>query len=121
MELAREFDGGFGGFGAAGREVDAATREIRWSESEKARGEFFRGHGLKLGGVSECNLGGLRGHCVGNGLHAVTDVDDSGLAGSVEIFLSVGRNDPGAFATDGDGKRFFEITGEKSGSHEMEL
>jgi len=28
MELAREFDGGFGGFGAAGSEIDATVRKI---------------------------------------------------------------------------------------------
>src|SRR5262249_22225631 len=42
MKLAREFDGGFGGFGAAGTEVDAAVCEIRRGQSKQARGQFFR-------------------------------------------------------------------------------
>ena len=34
MKLSREFDCGFGGFGAAGGEIDATICEIRRSESE---------------------------------------------------------------------------------------
>ena len=42
VKLAREFYRGFGGFGAAGSEIDAATvTEIRRSQSEQALGEFF--------------------------------------------------------------------------------
>ena len=70
---------------------------------------------MKLRGVGKSNLRGLRGHGLGDGLDAVADVDDGGLAGSVEIFLAVGRDDPGTFAADGDGKRFFKIARKKSG------
>ena len=41
------------------------------------------------------------------------DTDDGGLAGSVEIFLAVGREDPRAFSTNGRGKRFLEIAGKE--------
>ena len=68
--------------------------------------------------VGKGDLGGLRGHGVGDRLDAVTDADDSGLARGIEIFLAVGRDDPGAFAADGDVKRFFEIAGEESGGIE---
>ena len=70
---------------------------------------------MELRCVSEGDLGGLRGDGVGDRLDAVTDADDSGLAGCIEIFSAVRRDDPGAFAADGDGKRFFEIAGEESG------
>ena len=118
--MAGEFDGGFGGFGAAGGEIDAAVCKIWRSEGKKSRGKFFGGGGMKLGGVCEGDLGGLRGHGVGDGLDAVADVDDSGLAGSVEIALAVGGDDPGAFASNDGGKRFFEVAGEESG-HEEKL
>lgn len=115
MELARKFDGGFGGFGTAGSEVDAAACEIWRSEGKKAGGESFRGGGVELSGVSKGDLGGLRGHGVGDGLDAVADADDSGLARGIEIFLTVGGDDPGAFAANGDGKRFLEIARKESG------
>jgi len=70
---------------------------------------------VKLRGVGEGDLGGLRGHRVGDRLNAVTDANDSSLARGIEIFLAVGRDDPGAFAADGDGKRFFEVAREESG------
>ncbi len=80
MELARKFDGGFSGFGTAGSEVDAAVCEIGRREGEEADGEFFGGGGVELRCVGKGDLGGLRGHGVGDRLDAVTDADDSGLA-----------------------------------------
>ena len=68
--------------------------------------------------MGEGDLGGLRGHRVGDRLNAVTDANDSSLARGIEIFLAVGRDDPGAFAADGDGKRCFEAAGEESGGIE---
>jgi len=120
MKLAREFDGGFGGFGATGSEIDAAVCEIWRGERKKSRGEFFGGSGVELSGVGERDLRSLGNHGVGDGLDAVTDVDNGGLAGSVEIFIAVGGDDPGTFAADGGGKRFLEIAGKESG-HEEKL
>jgi len=40
--IACKFEGGFGGFGTAGSEVDAAVANSR-SEGEKPGGEFFGG------------------------------------------------------------------------------
>ena len=70
---------------------------------------------MELGGVGEGDLGGLRGHGVGDGLDAVADIDNGGLTGSVEIFLTVRGGDPGTFAADGGGKGLFEVAGEESG------
>ena len=56
MKLAREFDGGFGGFGTAGSEIDAAVCEIGRSKSEQARREFFGRGRMKLRGVDKSNL-----------------------------------------------------------------
>ena len=76
---------------------------------------------MELRRMRKSDLRGLRGHGVGNGLNAVADADDGGLAGSVKIFLAVGREDPGAFAADGGGERFFEIAGKESGGHTKSL
>ena len=95
--------------------MDAAVCEIWRREGEEAGGKFFGGGGVELCGVGEGDLGGLRGHGVGDGSDAVTDADDSGLARGIEIFLTVGRDDPGAFAADGDGKRSFEIARKEGG------
>lgn len=113
MELAGEFDGGFGGFRAAGGEVDAAVGEICRGESEEAGGEFFGRSGVELRRVGECDLRGLGSHGVGDGLDAMTDADDCGLARSIEVALAIRRDDPGAFASDGSGERFFEVAGEE--------
>lgn len=71
-------------------------------------------------GVGESNLRGLGSHGVSDGLDAVADADDGGLAGCVEIFLAVGGDDPGTFAADGRGERFLEVSGEERG-HERKL
>ena len=120
MELAREFDGSFGGFGSPRGEVDAAIGEIWRSQGEEAGGESFGGGGVELRGMRESDLGCLGGHGVGNGLDTVADVDDGGLAGSIEIFLAVGGDDPRAFGADGGGEGFFEVAGEER-SHEEKL
>ena len=70
---------------------------------------------MKLRGVGEGDLGGLRGHGVGDRFDTVTDADDSGLGRGIEIFLAVRRKNPRALAADGDGKRFFEVAREESG------
>jgi len=120
MKLARQFDRGFSSFGTTGSEIDAAVCEIRRSESEKTRGEFFCGGGVELSGVGKRDLRSLGSHGVGDGLDAVADVDHGGLAGSIEIFLAVGGDEPGAFTADGGWKRLLEIAGKESG-HEKKL
>jgi len=70
---------------------------------------------VELGGVGEGDLGGLRGHRVGDGLDAVTNADDGSLTGSIEILLTVGSDDPGTFTADGSRKRFFEVARKESG------
>lgn len=88
--LARKLDGSFGGFGAARGEVDAAAMaKIRRRESEKARGEFFGRSRVKLGGVSKGELRGLFGHSAANFGDAVADVDNGGLAGSIQKLAAV--------------------------------
>ena len=70
---------------------------------------------MELRCVGEGDLGGLRGHGVGDRFDTVTDADDSGLGRGIEIFLAVRRKNPRALAADGDGKRFFEVAREESG------
>jgi hypothetical protein len=114
--LAHEFDGGFGGFGAAGGEVDTATiLEIARGDGEDTGGEFFGGLGMELRGVSEGDATRLLGHGSADFGDTVADADDGGLAGGVEVAAAVGRDDPAAFATDGDGIVFAKIAGEKRG------
>ncbi len=113
MELAGELDGGFGGFGAAGGEVDgAAVLEIWWSELEEAGGEFRGGFGLELRSVGEGELRGLRGHGLADFGDAVANADDGGLSGGVEVFAVVGGEDPAALGAHGGGVIFGEIAGE---------
>ena len=89
MKLADYLDGGFGGFGAAGGEVDAAVCKIWRSERKKACCEFLGGSGMELRCVSESDLRGLCGHGFGDFSDAVTNVDDGGLARCIEKSLTV--------------------------------
>jgi len=112
--LAREFDGGFGGFGAAGGEVDtAAVLKISRGDGKDSGGEFFGGFGVELRGVGEGNPIGLLGHGAADFRDTVADADDGGLAGSVEIAAAIGVDDPAAFAAHGDGIIFAKIAGKK--------
>jgi len=112
--LAREFDGGFGGFGAAGGKVDAAAiLEIARGDGEDAGSKFFGGFGVELRGVGEGDAIGLLGHSAADFANTVTDADDGGLAGGVEVAAAVGGNDPAAFAANGDGIIFAKIAGKK--------
>jgi hypothetical protein len=114
--LTREFDGGFGGFGAAGGEVDAAAvLKIARSDGEDASGELFSGFGVELGGVGEGDATRLLGHGAADFGYTVTNADDSGLTGGVEVAAAVGGNDPATFAADGDGIVFAKIPGKKRG------
>lgn len=115
MKLAREFDGRFAGFGTAGSEVDAAIGEIGRSEGEKPRGELFGGRRMELCRVGKGDLGGLFSHGFGDFFDAVTDADNSGLPGSVEILLTVGGENPRALATHDDRKRFLEVARKEGG------
>ena len=113
MELAREFDRGFRGFGTARGEVDSAICEIRRSEREKPLGEFLCRFGMKLRGVSKCDLRSLPCHSFCDFLDAVADVDDGSLARCVEIFFTVGGDDPGTFTPYRGGERFLKVTWKK--------
>ena len=114
--LADEFDGGFGGFGTAGSEVDAAVLKIGRSEGEEAGGEFFGGSVVELRGVGEGELRGLGGNGGGDFGDAVANVDDRGGAGGVEKFATVLGIEPAALAADGDGKVLAKIAREERGS-----
>lgn len=115
MKLTRELDGCFGGFRAARSEIDAAVCEILRRKSKKASGKLFGGSGVELCRVRESDLRGLRGHGIGDGLHAVADANDGGLTRSVEIFFSIRRENPGAFPANGIGEGLLETPGEESG------
>src|SRR5215475_11423218 len=115
MKLPHKFNGGFGGFGTAGSEVDAAVFEIQWRKGQKTRSESFGGARMKLCGVRKSDLRSLLGHGFCDFPDAVTDVDDGSLAGCVEEFSTIGGDNPGAFATNGDRKRLLEIALEKRG------
>jgi len=114
--LAHEFEGGFGGFGAAGGEVyTASILKIARGDGEDAGGEFFGGFGVELRGVGKGDATRLFGHGAADFWYAVADADDSGLAGSVEVAAAVGSDDPAAFAANGDGIILAKIAGEKRG------
>jgi len=120
VKLAREFYGSFGGFRAAGSEIDAAVAEIRRSHREQALGKFFRRSGVKLRGVREGDLRRLLGHGAANFGNTVTDANDRGLPGRVEKTAAVGRDDPATFPANGDGIGLLEIAGEKSAARRHE-
>lgn len=103
--LAGELDGGFGGFRAAGSEIDAAAvTKIGRRESEKACGESFGGSGMKLRSVREGKLRGLRRHRAANFRHAVTDIDDGGLTGGIQKLAAILSEKPATFTAHGDGE-----------------
>jgi hypothetical protein len=115
-KLAREFDGGFGGFGAAGSEVDAAAiLKIARGDGEDAGGKLFGGLGMKLRGVGEGDATRLFGHGAADFGDTVADTDDGGLAGGVEETAAVGGDDPAAFAANRYGIIFAKIAGKKRG------
>jgi len=117
--LAREFDGGFGGFGAAGGEVDAAAvLKIARGDGEDAGGKLFGGLGMELRGVGEGDATRLFGHGTADFGDPVANADDGGLAGGVEVAAAVGGDDPAAFAANGDGIIFAKIAGKKRGGVE---
>lgn len=70
---------------------------------------------MKLRGVRKSDVLGLSGHGVGYFTDAVTDVDDGGLARSVEIAAAFGVDDPAAIAADGGGEGFLEVSREERG------
>ena len=115
-KLAREFDGGFGSFGAARGEVDAAAvLKIARGDGEDASGKFFGGFGVELGGVGKGDAIGLLGHSAADFANPVADADNGGLAGGVEVAAAVGGDDPAAFSALGDGIIFAKIAGKKRG------
>ena len=117
--LADELDGGFGGFGAAGGEVDAAAIvKIARSDGDDAGGKFFCGFGVELRGVGKGDATRLLGHGAADLGDTVADADDGGLAGGIEIAAAVGGDDPAAFTADGDGIIFAKIAGKERGGME---
>lgn len=110
--LADEFNGGFGGLGAARSKVDATVAKVGRSESEEAGSEFFGGGIMELRGVGKGELGGLGGHGSGDFWDAVADIDNGGRAGGVEEFAAVLGVEPAALAADGDRETFLEVARE---------
>jgi hypothetical protein len=122
MILTREFYRGLRGFRAAGSEKDAAAvTEIRWSDSEEARGKFFRCGRMKLRGVRKSDLRGLLGHGAADFLNAVADADDRSLPGSIQEAPAIGRNNPAAFTAKGNRKRLLKMAGKKSAARRHEM
>lgn len=113
VKLARELDGGFRGFRAAGSEIDAAILEIGRREREEACGEFLRRGRMELRSMGKGELRGLLGHGAADFRDAVADVNDGGLAGGVQEPAAVGGEKPGAFAANSDGKGFAKIARKK--------
>jgi hypothetical protein len=58
------------------------------------------------------NLIGLGSHGAANFLNAMTDADDRGLAGGVEIASAVRIDNPATFTANGDGILLAEIARE---------
>ncbi len=122
VKLARKFYDRFGGFGAAGSKIDAAAvAKIRWRHGEQPRGKFFRRSVVKLRSMRESNLRRLLGHGAADFGDTVTDVDDRGLAGSVEKPAAIVSDNPATFPARGNRKVLVEMAGEKSAArgHEM--
>lgn len=114
--LAHELEGGFGGFGAAGSEVDTTTiLEIARGDGKDAGGKLFGGFGVELRGVGEGDATRLFGHGAADFGDTVANADNGGLAGGVKEAAAVGGDDPAAFAANGNGVIFAKITGKKRG------
>lgn len=114
--LPHEFDGSFGGFGAARGEVDAAAiLKISRSDGEDAGSKLFGGLRVELRGVGKGDAVGLLGHGTADFRDTVANADDSGLAGGVEVTAAVSGDDPATFAANGDGIIFAKIAGKKRG------
>src|SRR6516165_5249355 len=112
--LPREFDRGFGGFGASGGKVNAsAILKIAWRESEDTRRELLRWLRMELRRVHKRDLTGLGSHRPADFLNAVSDADDSRLAGSVQIPAAAGIENPAAFASHSDRILPTKIPGKK--------
>src|SRR5580704_11426002 len=111
--LAGELQRGFGGFRAAGSEIDAAVfMHLARGESQNAFGKIFGDGGLELRGVDVGKARSLRGHRVCNFRDTVADGDDGGAAGRVEIALALGGVDETTLAADGSGIGFEKISRE---------
>ena len=70
---------------------------------------------MKLSGVCEGELRGLFCHGAADFGDAVADVDDRGLTGRVEKAAATLINNPAAFAADGEGIVYAEISRKQSG------
>jgi hypothetical protein len=76
---------------------------------------------MKLRSVRKRNLRGLLGHRAPDLLHSVTDADDGSLPGSIQEAPAIGRNNPAAFAANGDRECLPKIAGEKSAARRHEM
>lgn len=120
--LAADFQGGFGCFGAAGSEEDAAgavggVAEIGGREREEALGEFRGGTRREVGRVGVREGARLLGNGARDGFNAVADGDNGSASASVEDFATVGGEYKAAFAANGFRVLFPEAAGEKSVSN----
>jgi hypothetical protein len=65
---------------------------------------------MKLRGVREGNLRRLLRHGTPNFRYAMADAYDGGLSGGIQEAGSIGGNQPGAFAANGDRKGLAKIS-----------
>src|SRR5438132_767912 len=122
VKLAREFDGGFGSFRAAGSEINAAAGpEIRRSHRQQPLGKFFRWSGVKLQSVRESNLRRLLRHGAPDFGDTVANADNRCLSGSVEKSPAVLSDDPATFPARDNRERLFEMAREKSATRRHEM
>src|SRR6516162_11322682 len=112
--LPREFDRGLGGFGAFGGKINAsAILKIAWRESEDTRRELLRWLRVELRRVHKRDLTGLGSHRPADFLNAVSDADDSRLAGGVQIAAAGRVENPRALASHSDRVWFPKIPRKK--------
>ena len=76
---------------------------------------------MKLRSVRERDFRGLLGHSAADFRHSIPDAYNRSLPGSIQEAPAIRRNDPAAFAANGNRKSLFEIAGKKSAvrRHEM--
>lgn len=116
--MAAELERGFGGFGAAGGEEDAAGAvrgfaKIARGKSEETPGEFGGRTIREVRGVHISKSAGLLADGFGDGSDSVADGNDGGASAGVEYFVAVGSEDVAAFGADGFGINFAEAAREE--------
>ena len=112
--LPCEFYRGFGSFGSAGSEIDAASIAKIWRrECEKSLGKFFGGCGIELRRVRKSDLRSLLGHGLADFGDAMPDANNGRLAGRVEKASTVVGENPRAFAPNCNRQVFAKISGKQ--------